>query len=260
MSAAENLSCLQILLNVYDLHDSNRVLHGMGVGLYHTGVEVKGYEFSFSSVGVVRTRPRLPEFGVFREQIVIGTYSEGMNGIYTIISTLRNATFQPGAYNPTGLNCNHFSDAFCVAAVGQHIPSWINMAASIGSGILGTQSYGSAGSGGKGSGDALPALGVVKPPADPVMATQPAQGLQMQSTEAEIAAAQEATLVSTLFGWMGWGSSDGTAKGTNGTLHAAPTGAAPGSRSAPTSSKPPNAGAKKELTEKQKEMLARMKH
>ena len=127
-------SPVAIVLNVYDINPNNNTLSAIGVGIYHTGIEINNFEYSFGpSAGVVRTRPRLPEFGALREQITMGVYENGLYGVDRIISQLRNNQFHMNNYNLTTLNCNHFSDAFCMAALNASIPAWINRAANIGS-------------------------------------------------------------------------------------------------------------------------------
>ena len=37
-----------VYLNVYDLHQANDYLHPLGVGAYHSGVEIGGKEWTFA--------------------------------------------------------------------------------------------------------------------------------------------------------------------------------------------------------------------
>lgn len=246
---------LQIILNVYDLHESNRVLYNMGVGFFHTGVEINGYEFSFSNQGVVRTRPRLPEFGVLREQLPMGAYNEGMQGIYAVISTLRNRDFQPGAYHPTNLNCNHFTDSFCVAVVGQHIPNWINRAAGIGSTMAATRTDASNNKSSS-TAEALPALGVVRAPSDPVKNTL-SSSIQTNPTNQTSSTKEDTSIVTSIFSWFGYNSTENTANSSHTTTATTSTSGVADTKTANVKTIP--SSAKKELTAKQKELLAKMK-
>ena len=129
---------MSIYLNIYDLPDqtsANSTLLGFGLGFYHTGVEFRGHEYSFSEHGVVRTSPCLPDFGNLREHLLLGEYVGSRSDFDGIVSDLRAGLFQPGAYNLVHRNCNHFSEALCVAAIGVHIPTWVNRAASIGNSV-----------------------------------------------------------------------------------------------------------------------------
>jgi len=235
---------LQIVLNIYDIHQSNSVLYSVGAGFYHTGVEVNGYEYSFSPSGVLRTRPRLPEFGTLREQMTMGTYNEGMSGINAVISTLRNSRFQQGAYDTMHLNCNHFSDAFCLATVHQSIPSWVNRMA--GMGALATSKPSSADK----SGDKMAAPGVVKSP-DMLKSGNTKQPEQAKTNES--AAGEEVTISQSIFSWFGWGSTESSATPNTNSAQDTASGDRPTNTAATSSSK------KKELTDKQKELLAKIK-
>ena len=47
-----------VTLNIYDLpgaEDTNAAMNPLGLGFYHSGVEINGYEYSFSTFG--RTSP-----------------------------------------------------------------------------------------------------------------------------------------------------------------------------------------------------------
>jgi hypothetical protein len=123
---------LDIILNVYDLHDSNSYLYCVGTGFYHTGIQIEGFEYCFSSHGVVRTRPRDAGLGKFREAIHQGKFSGSMRVVKEIMVQMRKGTFAPGQYHILKLNCNHFSDALVNNLLGTHIPSWINRLAEMG--------------------------------------------------------------------------------------------------------------------------------
>ena len=126
---------LEVFLNVYDLHDSNSMLRSVGLGVYHTGVQIKDKEYSFSNNGIAKTSPKLPEFGTFREQIRIGSFDKGMEYANTIIGSFATGEFKLGTYDTISKNCNHFSKAFCISLTGTGIPAWINRVADIGSSI-----------------------------------------------------------------------------------------------------------------------------
>lgn len=125
--------------------DSNDWLYHSGLGIYHSGVEVSesiqsssSKEYSFSQSGIVRSNPRLPEFGRFRIQISIGNFVGSLQDINTIVNRLSSDLFEGSKYNLTNKNCNHFTETFCVELIGISIPSWVNRAASIGNVFTGT--------------------------------------------------------------------------------------------------------------------------
>lgn len=123
---------IDIIVNVYDLHDSNSYLYCIGTGFYHTGVQIEGFEYCFSSHGVVRTRPRNAGVGKFRETILMGKFFGTMRVIKEIIIQMRKGTFAPGKYNLVSLNCNHFTDALVNNLLDTHIPPWVNRLAEVG--------------------------------------------------------------------------------------------------------------------------------
>ena len=45
------LKGLPIVLNVYDLSPANDILHNIGFGLYHSGIEINGTEHTFGQGG-----------------------------------------------------------------------------------------------------------------------------------------------------------------------------------------------------------------
>lgn len=126
---------IDIVVNIYDLHDSNSYLYGIGTGFYHTGVQIQGFEYCFSSHGVVRTRPQDAGLGKFRESIHMGKFYGTMRVIKEIIVQMRKGVFAPGKYNLLRLNCNHFTDALVVNLLDKHIPNWVNRLAEMGSAI-----------------------------------------------------------------------------------------------------------------------------
>ena len=60
-----------VQLNIYDLVRANRWLDVLGVGAYHSGVEVNGVEYFFAADGVCRCAPRslTPGAGGGREDL-----------------------------------------------------------------------------------------------------------------------------------------------------------------------------------------------
>jgi hypothetical protein len=167
---------MNIYVNVYDLDDGSgsgsttstsgaAMLRGMNMGLHHTGVEIGGFEYSFSNAGVSRTQPGLPEFGVFREQLLMGNYPGVLHEIHDVIGRLQTfeGGFGPGQYNVLRRNCNHFSDALCYELLRVHIPDWINRAASVGSSVVGNNGNASNTSS-TSSAEKFVAPGVVAPP------------------------------------------------------------------------------------------------
>jgi deubiquitinase DESI2 len=115
-----------------DLHDSNSWLNGVGLGVYHTGVEISGFEYTFSNNGILKCTPlNAPPPARFRETIVLGIHSGSANEISQLIRELRSV-FAEGTYDLITKNCNTFSNEFCLRTIGVEIPKWVNRLAGIG--------------------------------------------------------------------------------------------------------------------------------
>jgi hypothetical protein len=126
----------KVVLNVYDLHDSNQYLYALGMGVFHSGVEINGTEWSFGACatgsGVFNTTPRVPlGTSTFRESIEIGTTTLSRGEINDVIGEL-SAAYQGSAYNLTSKNCNTFSNALCMRLCNRPIPGWVNRIADLG--------------------------------------------------------------------------------------------------------------------------------
>ena len=249
-----------VFLNVYDLPEQesrNEQLQNVGVGFYHTGVEVhfeRGsmYEYSFSNMGISRTTPQLEAFGRLREQIRMGdvedmslqSLTETMNGIAS------SGGFSPGSYNVVHQNCNHFSDAACKALLNTGVPVWVNRAANLAAGFASKETSASSSSSGGGGGFAMP--GKVNAPTLKKFGTAPAPA----------PAAPSGGGVG-FFDWI-WGGSPASAStpippaSQTGAVPP-PTAAAAAAKQHPAPSKKADPSAHKSLTEKQKAALARMK-
>lgn len=245
-------SPVTIVLNVYDIvHPHNSSLSAIGVGIHHTGIEINNYEYSFgSSAGVVRTRPRLSEFGTLREQITMGIYANGMYGVDSLISELRNNRFHMNNYNLTNLNCNHFSDAFCMATLNVHIPAWINRAANIGSQVpflSDASSSRTASSRAIADTDDFKAPGVVNPPELHNLGSTKGMGTEHSAGHGAPASANSGA---SIFSWFGWGSRQEQVDPDRCKLTTIPHVTA--AKSTPTAKKP--------LTEQQQQVIAKLKH
>jgi hypothetical protein len=258
------LCSMEVHLNIYDLHESNRYLHSVGGGFYHTGVEINNYEYSFSNAGISRTRPRLPDFGQLREHLVMGIFSGSMSEVNQILEVLRNGDFREGAYNVTSRNCNHFSDAFMMLLLEVHIPVWVNRMANVASSLPISKQDSNALS----KNDSFAAPGAVKEPS--------LKNVKMVSEERDLAPSAtsitDSGMFSSVFSWFGTSktkestssvssgvvsvSKESDSGGPTSTTTVARTTA---STTTTTTTKSSNPTGKKELTEQQKKLLAKLK-
>jgi deubiquitinase DESI2 len=76
---------LQVYLNVYDISETNSYTHNLGLGAYHSGVELRNTEYTFGQSGVFnqfvfyffifKSKPRDIQNAKFREAIHMGETS-----------------------------------------------------------------------------------------------------------------------------------------------------------------------------------------
>ncbi|KAM0034819.1 putative PPPDE peptidase domain-containing protein [Helianthus debilis subsp. tardiflorus] len=125
-----------VYLNVYDLSSMNGCAYWLGLGVYHSAVQVHGVEFAFgfheqSTTGIFEGEPKQCEGFTFREQILIGWTEMSLKEIRTFMEELAR-DYKGNSYNLITRNCNHFCVDACIRLTGNPIPSWINRLAKIG--------------------------------------------------------------------------------------------------------------------------------
>lgn len=134
-----------VYLNVYDLVDPenperfttlNAYLRKLGVGFYHSGVEVYGVEFCFggsesSDTGVFHVEPRRAQGASYRQSIYMGNTPLSPNEVFLVVQILADS-FRGNTFSLLRRNCNHFSDLLCFYLAGKRAPKWINRLCSIG--------------------------------------------------------------------------------------------------------------------------------
>jgi len=115
---------------------TNHAAYWAGLGVFHTGVEVDGKEWTFgghesSHTGIFdmvpKQIPNQPHIK-FRESFLLG---ETTGDVRNIIDSMLSDW--PGqGYHLLSRNCNHFSDAFLMRLLGFGLPPWINRLAYVG--------------------------------------------------------------------------------------------------------------------------------
>jgi len=123
----------QVILNVYDLDvERNQYLYGFGLGMYHSGVQVGGNEWTFASGGGIYSHePRGAGGATFREAISLGNYGGTQRDLDRILDELRDS-FKGSSYHVLTQNCNCFSDALVQRLLNKPIPGFVNRLANIG--------------------------------------------------------------------------------------------------------------------------------
>ncbi|KAL7604557.1 hypothetical protein Lser_V15G17647 [Lactuca serriola] len=125
-----------VYLNVYDLTSMNGYAYWLGLGVYHSGVQVHGVEYAFgcheqATTGIFEGEPKQCEGFTFRKQILIGWTEKNLREVRRIMEDLAE-DYKGISYNLITKNCNHFCNDVCVRLTGNSIPSWINRLARIG--------------------------------------------------------------------------------------------------------------------------------
>ncbi|XP_022980803.1 deSI-like protein At4g17486 [Cucurbita maxima] len=125
-----------VYLNVYDLTHINGYAYWLGLGVYHSGVQVHGIEFAFGahecpSTGIFEGEPKQCDGFKFRESILIGKTDMSEAEVRSLMEEL-GKDYRGNAYNLITKNCNHFCNHFCIKLTGNPIPSWVNRLARIG--------------------------------------------------------------------------------------------------------------------------------
>lgn len=125
-----------VRVNVYDLTPQNNVMYWMGVGVYHTGVEVHGVEYAFGGhdydlSGVFATNPReAPGQAIFRETIHVGETNLSPAEVQRLIQKM-GQQYKGNRYHLLQRNCNHFTNDLCYQLVGKPAPHWVNRLADL---------------------------------------------------------------------------------------------------------------------------------
>ncbi|KAH7547461.1 deSI-like protein At4g17486 [Ziziphus jujuba] len=132
----EDVGSVPVYLNVYDLTPINGYAYWLGLGVYHSGVQVHGVEYAFGAheyptTGIFEAEPKQCEGFTFRKTILIGKTDMGPAEVRTVMEELAEV-YRGNAYNLITKNCNHFCDDACIKLTGNPIPSWVNRLARIG--------------------------------------------------------------------------------------------------------------------------------
>ncbi|THU71477.1 hypothetical protein C4D60_Mb04t01840 [Musa balbisiana] len=123
-------------LNVYDLTPINGYAYWLGLGVYHSGVQVHGVEYAYGAhdhptTGIFEGEPRQCPGFVFRKSILIGRTDLGPCEVRALMEELA-AKYTGDTYNLISKNCNHFCNEASLRLTGKPIPRWVNRLAKIG--------------------------------------------------------------------------------------------------------------------------------
>ncbi|XP_047066693.1 deSI-like protein At4g17486 [Lolium rigidum] len=126
-----------VVLNVYDLTPVNNYLYWLGLGVFHSGIEVHGFEYGFGAhdlptSGVFEVEPKCCPGYVYRKSIWMGTTAMSRAEFRSFIETLAGK-YSGNTYHLISKNCNHFTDEVCKNITKKSAPGWVNRLARVGS-------------------------------------------------------------------------------------------------------------------------------
>ncbi|XP_050363162.1 deSI-like protein At4g17486 [Argentina anserina] len=125
-----------VYLNVYDLTPINGYAYWLGLGVYHSGVQVHGVEYAFgahdhASTGIFEVEPKKCPGFVFRKSILIGRTDLGPKEVRAFMEKLAE-DYSGNTYHLITKNCNHFCNDACIRLTERNIPRWVNRLARLG--------------------------------------------------------------------------------------------------------------------------------
>lgn len=132
-----NTTRASVYLNVYDLTPINNYLYMLGLGIFHSGIQVHDIEYGFGaheypSSGVFEVEPRSCPGFIFRRSVLLGRTDMSNSEFRSFIERL-SAKYHGDTYHLIAKNCNHFTDEVCQHLTGSPIPGWVNRMARVGS-------------------------------------------------------------------------------------------------------------------------------
>lgn len=136
MPKKKRTGAVPVYLNVYDLTPINGYAYWLGLGVYHSGVQVHGVEYAFgahdhATTGVFELEPKQCPGFTFRKSILIGTTDLGAKEVRTLVEKL-SEEYMGNSYHLISKNCNHFCNDLCIRLTGKPIPRWVNRLARLG--------------------------------------------------------------------------------------------------------------------------------
>ena len=88
-----------IYLNVYDIHPINNYIWNIGLGTYHSAIEIYKKEYTFNKNGIIKIKAKSLSEIPLRQSILIGNTNKLEDEIDTIVNSM-NYNFQSSTYHP----------------------------------------------------------------------------------------------------------------------------------------------------------------
>ncbi|KAG9142114.1 hypothetical protein Leryth_026101 [Lithospermum erythrorhizon] len=136
VSVKNEKGSVPVYLNVYDITPINGYAYWLGLGVYHSGVQVHNVEYAFGAhedptTGIFELEPKQCGKFIFRKSILIGWTEMDAEEVKGVMEKL-GESYRGDVYNLITKNCNHFCNDACIKLTGNPIPRWVNRLARIG--------------------------------------------------------------------------------------------------------------------------------
>ena len=122
-----------VWLNIYHLSFLNYILQFIGLGIYHTGIEINSLEYSFGATEedvagfFINNKGETSEILKLKERIYMGNTIYSKNNIERLLA-LESPYWMGRTYDPFLKNCNNFTKHFLKLILFNNIdyPVYIN--------------------------------------------------------------------------------------------------------------------------------------
>eukprot|EP01060_Flectonema_neradi_P013760 TRINITY_DN20484_c0_g1_i1.p1 TRINITY_DN20484_c0_g1~~TRINITY_DN20484_c0_g1_i1.p1 ORF type:complete len:243 (+),score=22.02 TRINITY_DN20484_c0_g1_i1:63-791(+) len=102
----------EVKLNIYHLlgRKANSAYAKLGFGLFHTGLEINGCEYSYGDSGVFNSVPTRGGVGVFGYSLTLGTVKISYDQLNWVVGGMEQG-WDADSYHVVCRNCNDFTSA-----------------------------------------------------------------------------------------------------------------------------------------------------
>lgn len=115
----------EVYINIYDLTSMNNILYPLGLGFYHTGIEVYNTEFCYAKDGgIIDHNPKENYMGPLRKSICLGKTTKNCQEIFNMLTKMKEQ-YPIDGYHLLYKNCNTFANDLCMELLNCSIPRFL---------------------------------------------------------------------------------------------------------------------------------------